>query len=131
MPNSTMTVTAVPKVVTPKLLPSPPGVPFVFSASIDRVIDGDTVHARIDLGFNTWHDDKFRFAHINAPEMKTPEGPVTKEFVTAWIAAQKSFTFFSKGQDKYGRWIAVIWGDDQSISINQILLDKGLAVPYM
>jgi endonuclease YncB( thermonuclease family) len=118
-----MTTSTLPK--------TPPLGLYLYKAIIDRVVDGDTVVARVDLGFNTWRNDKFRFAHINAPEMKTAEGPVAKEFLAQWIVAQKSLTFYSKGQDKYGRWVAVIWGDDLTVSINQIMLDKGLAVPYM
>ena len=114
-----------------KIPASPPGTLYVYRATIERLIDGDTVCARVDLGFSTWRTEKFRLAHINTPEMNTLGGHISKEFVTTWTAKQKTFTFYSKGQDKYGRWVAVIWGDDLTISLNQLLLDADLAIAYL
>jgi len=111
--------------------PVAPAMNYVYPFVLHAVVDGDTLKGAVDLGFSTSHVDKFRFAHVNAPETSTPEGRAVKTWMTEWAAAQKSFIVWSKSQDKYGRWLAVFWGDDRSVSVNQILLDKGLAVPYM
>lgn len=123
-----MKLTAAP--VNP-LPASPQDVTYTYLGIVDRVVDGDTLAVRIDLGFSTWRVEKFRLAHINCPETSTPEGKVVKAWVTDWAAKQKSWVFHSKGQDKYGRWVAVVWGDDRTRSLNQLLLDTEQAVPYM
>lgn len=44
---------------------------YEYRADICRVVDGDTVDADIDLGFNVWlHNERLRFYGIDAPELK-------------------------------------------------------------
>ena len=42
-----------------------------YKAEILRIVDGDTVDVRIDLGFNMWHKCRVRLMGINAPESRT------------------------------------------------------------
>ena len=44
---------------------------FYYGVEILRVVDGDTVDVRIDLGFNVWHKCRVRLMGINAPESRT------------------------------------------------------------
>ena len=44
---------------------------FEYNAVLDRVVDGDTIDATIDLGFDTWKKTRIRFYGINAPESRT------------------------------------------------------------
>ena len=44
---------------------------FEYNAVLDRVVDGDTVDATIDLGFDTWKKTRIRFYGINTPESRT------------------------------------------------------------
>ncbi len=113
------------------LPPLPDAVTYTYNSTVTRVIDGDTLQVEVDLGFNTWRHERFRLAHINCPETSTPEGKAVKAFVTEWASKQTAFVAMSKGQDKYGRWVAVIWGDDRTRSLNQLLLDQGMAVSFM
>ena len=39
--------------------------------SIERVLDGDTVDAIIDLGFDISVKKRIRFYNVNAPEVRT------------------------------------------------------------
>ena len=39
----------------------------MYNAKLDRVIDGDTVDAMIDLGFDTWVFKRIRLMGIDAP----------------------------------------------------------------
>jgi endonuclease YncB( thermonuclease family) len=45
-----------------------------FRATVLRVIDGDTIQVRCDLGFSIDHRVRVRVANVDAPEMDTPEG---------------------------------------------------------
>lgn len=103
-------------------------------------MDGDTVHAYLDLGFKTFAKEVFRLAGINAPELHAPTktaGELAKTYVEDWVNyhgpdATWPFIIVSTAQDKYGRWLGDIYAaSDTSITLNQILLNEGLAVPYL
>ena len=42
-----------------------------YSAKLDRVVDGDTADAMIDLGFNTWVKKRIRFYGVDTWESRT------------------------------------------------------------
>ena len=44
---------------------------YEYNAKLDRVVDGDTVDAMIDLGFDTWVHKRIRLEGIDAPETRT------------------------------------------------------------
>jgi micrococcal nuclease len=103
---------------------------FEYQAKILRVIDGDTVEAEVDLGFNIKMNMKLRLAGINAPEMTTPEGKESKVALVTMIEG-KTVTVLSQKdkQEKYGRYLATILCD--RISINEWLVEHKLAERYI
>ena len=44
---------------------------YKYNAKLDRVVDGDTVDALVDLGFDTWKKVRIRMQGMNAPESRT------------------------------------------------------------
>ena len=44
---------------------------YKYNAKLDRVVDGDTVDALVDLGFDTWKKVRIRMMGMNAPESRT------------------------------------------------------------
>lgn len=100
------------------------------NCTVVRVIDGDTVELSVDLGFRTWHTDKFRLAGINAIELKAERGQEAKDFTANWLSGT-SFRVICHGQEKYGRWLITIYDKDDgySTSLNAELILAGLAVP--
>ena len=42
-----------------------------YSAKLDRVVDGDTCDAMIDLGFDTWVKKRIRFMGVDTWESRT------------------------------------------------------------
>ena len=57
---------------------------YQYKANIVRVIDGDTVVADIDLGFNVWRrDERLRLFGIDTPERK-------KATMDGWRAAKEA-----------------------------------------
>ena len=44
---------------------------YYYKTEVLRVVDGDTVDVRMDLGFNVWHKCRVRLLGINAPESRT------------------------------------------------------------
>ena len=60
---------------------------YIYNAKLDRVVDGDTVDATVDLGFDTWKFIRIRLVGINTPESRTRDleekarGLAAKDFV--------------------------------------------------
>ncbi len=97
-------------------------------AVIKRWVDGDTVDIDVDLGFKVWSEQRFRLARINTPEKKTPGWAEATARSNELAPLGASVSVDCLGYDRYGRWIAEI--TCFSKSVNQALLDEGLALPY-
>lgn len=116
-----------------------------YSATLVRVIDGDTIVCDIDLGFGIWlRKEHVRLARINTPETRTKDleekfaGMEAKEYVTSVFEdleyLDRYFTLKTfKDNGKYGRYVAEVLlhlSDGKVVNLNDDLLDRGLAVPY-
>lgn len=108
---------------------------FTYRTSLIWVIDGDTVEARIDLGFDVWTVRTIRFYGIDAWESRTRDleekakGLQAKAFVQAAMDRYGGeFVLVSHGVGKYGRCLGTIY--IESRDLNQQLLQEGLAVEY-
>jgi micrococcal nuclease len=107
---------------------------YEYSCTVQRVVDGDTLHLNVDLGCDVSIHMTARLAHVNAPEMNTPQGPVAKAFVEAWIVQHGPKFIVETIKDhkeKYGRYLVVLveLGPDE-MTLNNSLIDEGLAVRY-
>lgn len=100
---------------------------YKYNAYVDKVVDGDTIFCTVDLGFKIFVKEKFRFAIINAPEMSTPEGSVSKGILEQKILNKNVILNVDK-QDKYGRWLVTVFIGDENI--NEFMLQNGYAVKY-
>lgn len=82
-----------------------------YRAEIVRVIDGDTVILKIDLGFHLTFEQRVRFYGVNAPELRTDEGKLAKtELETAFpVGAKVIFESYRDKPDKYGRLLGNIY----------------------
>ena len=108
---------------------------YIYNAKLVRVIDGDTIDAVIDLGFDVWVKKRVRLYGINTPETRTRD---LKE-KQAGLAAKKrlqeliddsggKFRIQSLGIGKYGRCLGTLFIDD--VNVNMLLLKEGLASEY-
>ena len=101
---------------------------------IVRVIDGDTVDAIIDLGFNVHIKERIRLYGINTPETRTrnkeekKRGLIAKEKVKHILYSAKNIKLESKGLGKYGRVLGILIIDNQEQSLNDFWLKNGYAV---
>ena len=111
---------------------------YQYKAEIVRVIDGDTVVADVDLGFNTWRrDEHLRLFGIDTPERR-------KETMDGWRAAKDALAQRIEGREliictvknkgggedvgKYGRYLVKIYDGDHLV--NDWMIEQGLAVVY-
>mgnify|MGYP006272525635 FL=1 len=107
---------------------------YQYALSNIEVIDGDTISADIDLGFAViLKNRKTRLAHIDCPEVKTPEGIKARDFTSQWIESSiksgKPIVVSVKNHrlDKYGRILGVVTCDGQSLADALKLAGYGVA----
>lgn len=112
---------------------------YTYNATIDRVVDGDTVDLNIDLGFDVWVKKRVRLHHVDTPEKRTRDllekvfGQFASDFVSIALHKAKKMiikTTIDGSTDKYGRVLGEIWCDDDVTSINDQLIEKRYAVKY-
>lgn len=90
-----------------------------------RVIDGDTIVARVDYGFGLTQEHHFRLYRINAPEIRgkeRPKGLKSKKWLVELIEG-KNIIIESHKKGKYGRYLANIYlADNPMACINDLLV---------
>jgi endonuclease YncB( thermonuclease family) len=72
-------------------------------ATVISIVDGDTFHLNLDLGWHISYQARVRIAHVNAPEANTPEGVAAKDWAATQLAPGDAVSFTSRSLDKYGR----------------------------
>ena len=102
----------------------------------DGVVDGDTMHCRVDLGCNVMLDMTIRLYGINAPEMSTPEGKAAKEWVQAWFKSNCPEGKFiletiKDKTEKYGRYLGIVIPASGADILNEQMVRAGHAVIYL
>ncbi len=101
-----------------------------YPARIERIIDGDTVVARLDLGLGVEILQPVQLAGVNAPERHTDAGKQAIAYVQERLLHRSVTVSINpqKPRDTFGRLLGVIAVDE--LNFNQALLDAGQAVPY-
>jgi micrococcal nuclease len=107
---------------------------FVYRATLDRVVDGDTFDCILDLGFDVkLHKQRVRLHGIDTPESRTRDlaekklGLLAKERLKE--LCKGSFKVKSLGKGKYGRILGIPYTQEGE-DICQILIKEGHAVEY-
>lgn len=106
-----------------------------YSGIVNKVIDGDTIDATVDLGFSVFAKIRFRLYGIDTPE-KTDKilevknlAIVASKFVSDNLTG-KSVVIQSVEKDKYGRWLAKVYVGKDQPTINEQLISLGYAKAY-
>jgi|TARA_R110000822_G_scaffold58521_1_gene146424 micrococcal nuclease len=116
---------------------------YIYRAKLDRVVDGDTVDALIDVGFDIWFKKRIRFVGIDTWESRTRDleekkkGKLakarTKELLEKVSSKSGYFRLKSHGLGKYGRVLGEIFimdKDGKQWSVNETLISEGHAYVY-
>lgn len=102
---------------------------YIYECELIRVVDGDTVRLRVDLGFNMTFSDNFRLFNIDAPELRGEErsdGLLSKQFLIDTLVDKKLTIRSHKYRGKYGRYIVDLYADDEWM--NALLVKEGHAI---
>lgn len=103
--------------------------------NIIKVVDGDTIDVLIDVGFNMFRSERIRINRVDTPESITKDdyekkfGLEAKEYVANWLKTQIEIKIKTFKDDKYGRILADIYGDN-GVCLNTLLVEEGLAWDY-
>ena len=106
---------------------------YTYKAKLLRVVDGDTVDAMIDLGFDVWRKVRIRFYGLDAWESRTRDLEEKKKGLEAKarvadLLTEGEFILKSHGVGKYGRCLGELFIDEKNI--NNILINEGHAKKY-
>lgn len=114
---------------------------FIYKCKLIRVIDGDTIEALIDLGFDTWTMRTIRLINIDTPEIRTKDltekkfGLIAKEEVISILSKtindENEIYFYlqSIDYDSWGRCLGIVETID-GVNLNEYLLENGFAEEY-
>lgn len=103
---------------------------YIYAATVQRVIDGDTVVLDVDLGFKTWHHGPFRLVGINARELHSPGGLEARDNLMALLPPGTSVGLSSVKPDKYAeRYDAKIVMPDGS-DLGELLVSTSWAAVW-
>ena len=116
---------------------------YIYRAKLERVIDGDTIDALIDVGFDIWIKKRIRYKGIDTWESRTrnleekEKGLAAKtrnkELLEEISSKPGFFRLKSYGVGKYGRVLGEIFildNKDNPININETLIKEGHAYVY-
>ena len=116
---------------------------YTYKIKLDRVIDGDTIDAMIDLGFDISVKKRIRFMGINTPESRTRDleekarGLAAKDRLKAILEGANTIQLDSHGVGKYGRCLGELHVDAVDgkecltlVNVNELLIKEGHAVEY-
>ena len=114
--------------------------PYIYRIrTISKVVDGDTIDANIDLGFDISLTKRIRLAGIDSPESRTTNlkekalGLETKEWLKKTLEDAKDILIKTEKPDsteKYGRIIGHLFVNDQETSLNNQMIAEGYALEY-
>ena len=114
---------------------------YYYKATVLSVYDGDTMTVTIDLGFGVQvAKAKLRLYGVNTPEMRGGTKETKAKAVEARDYVRKlcegDVYIHSAKKGKYGRFISTVWTMDEDgkraeKSVNELLIENDLAIPYM
>ena len=114
--------------------------PYVYRIkSITKVVDGDTIDANIDLGFDISLTKRIRLAGIDTPESRTRDAYEKKLGLQAkaWLKERLNFakdiiikTELPDSTEKYGRIIGHLYVNGEEVSLNNQMIAEGHAWNY-
>ena len=114
-------------------------------ASVDRIVDGDTIDITINLGFDLSIKQRVRVAGVDTPEKRTSDHEVEKPLgidATNWLKGKledaetegKSLMvrteLGSGASGKYGRLLGWLYVGDEVVSLNEQMIEQGYAWSY-
>ena len=119
-------------------LPRPTEPRYPFEAELVRVVDGDTIDVRMDVGFQITKEQRLRLARVNTFSEESKKGPLATTFVVKRLSVADRIVIQTKRADLHGRYLAHVFYSTRNLGfletfdsghyLNQQLLDEKLAM---
>ena len=116
---------------------------YIYRGKLERVVDGDTIDALIDVGFDIWVKKRIRYKGIDTWESRTRNleekklglaaKARNKELLEQVSSKSGYFRLKSYGVGKYGRVLGEVFIMDSNgvqINVNDTLITEGHAYVY-
>ena len=116
---------------------------YIYRGKLERVVDGDTIDALIDVGLDIWIKKRIRYSGIDTWESRTRNleekakgleaKARNKELLMEVSSKPGYFRLKSFGVGKYGRVLGEIYIEDKEgkqYNINKTLISEGHAYIY-
>ena len=116
---------------------------YIYRGKLERVVDGDTIDALIDVGFDIWIKKRIRYSGIDTWESRTRNleekakgleaKARNKELLMEVSSKSGYFRLKSFGVGKYGRVLGEIFimdKDGKQWNVNETLISEGHAYIY-
>ena len=103
---------------------------------IVKVVDGDTIDAIIDLGFNIHVAKRIRLYGIDAPESRTRDkeekvrGLAAKARLKELLDKKQKIYIESFGEGKFGRLLAKIFVGEAQVDVIELMISEGHGEAY-
>ncbi len=109
---------------------------YEYKCNVTRIVDGDTIDAEIQLGFDISFKSRIRLYGVDTPESRTRDldekarGKLASAFLKEKIEGADFVKVQTKldKKGKFGRVLGTIFADD--LDLNQEMINKHLAVAY-
>ena len=111
---------------------------YEYRVKLVRVIDGDTIDAEIDLGFNVIMRQRIKLYGISTPDIRTKDleekdrGVAAKQRLTELLPKEFIVETILNKRGKVGRIMGILYVEEYDVrtNINNVLVDEGHAVTY-
>jgi micrococcal nuclease len=109
------------------LQPVPDGPVYIYRAQCQRVVDGDTFVAHVDLGFDVFRTIYVRIRGVNSPEHNKPGGPEATKYLEDLLLAAPILIKSYRDEQSFARWICDVWVGNADLATLIIASGHGVA----
>ncbi|MDV6237896.1 DUF1016 N-terminal domain-containing protein [Leptospira ellisii] len=97
---------------------------YFYFGEMERVIDGDTILVKLQLGFNVIVRQRIRLHNVWAAELDTDEGESSFELLKEKLPPKTKVIIRSRTKDIYGRYVGeVLYSRKKAIAPEEIFTD--------
>ena len=106
---------------------------YVYDATVLKVVDGDTVHVKLDLGCDIRIEPmQIRMVGINAKGKNTKSGKIAMTALQEMLQVGSNVRIETKKdeKEKYGCYLGILHLPNLTQSVNDEMLSRGLVEAY-
>ena len=109
---------------------------YSYAAELIRVIDGDTIEVRIDLGFSVWHVCTLRLDGVDTPERSEAGWREATQATRDYCGVDQGRLVVQtrpdprRRTDSFRRYLAKVWAVWGDVELGEHLLATHHAVPW-